>query len=66
MAQALVNAFKPAIGGPNALEAVVLVPSSGGRYEITVDDRLVYSKYETKQHISDEDAVRLVKQSLGS
>lgn len=42
----------------------MLVPSSGGRYEISVDGTLVYSKAETKQHIVDEEAIDLIKKHL--
>jgi selT/selW/selH-like putative selenoprotein len=46
------------------LEEVRLLPSGGGRYEITVDGQLVYSKAETGQHIATEDAVALVRQAV--
>jgi len=32
------------------IERLVLIPSSGGRFEVMLDDRLVYSKAETGRH----------------
>lgn len=58
MAVALVDHFT------SRLEEVVLIPSSGGRYEISVDGKLVYSKKETGRHIADRDATELIKKTL--
>jgi len=33
-----------------AIERLVLLPSSGGRFEVMLDDRLIYSKAETGRH----------------
>jgi selenoprotein W-related protein len=32
------------------IDRLVLIPSSGGRFEVMLDDRLVYSKAETGRH----------------
>ena len=50
----------------SSLEEVVLIPSSGGRYEIRVDGKLVYSKKETGRHISDRDAIGLIEKAVAS
>jgi selenoprotein W-related protein len=42
MAEGLLDEFRP--------ESLTLVPSSGGVFEVTVDDDLVYSKKETGEH----------------
>jgi hypothetical protein len=33
-------------------------------YEITVDERLIYSKLQTGKHLDDAVAIRLIKSSL--
>jgi len=48
----------------NKIQRVTLLPSSGGRYEVTIDGQLVYSKKATGKHapvdlIIDEIAKRL-------
>lgn len=43
---------------------LVLVPSDGGKFEITVGDKLVYSKLETKRHAEPGEVVGLVRKAL--
>jgi len=58
LANDLLQNFEPEI------ESITLVPSDGGRYEITVDDTLVYSKLETGRHAEAGEVVGLVKKIL--
>ena len=37
------------------IDRLVLIPSSGGRFEVMLDDRLIYSKAETGRHAEYED-----------
>jgi selenoprotein W-related protein len=39
---------------------LVLVPSHGGRFEVTVDGQLIFSKQETHRHAEPGEVVRLV------
>jgi selenoprotein W-related protein len=64
MAETLVNTFKPAIGGAHPIEQIVLLPSGKGRYEVTVDGELVYSKAATGKHTTNEYIVELVRERL--
>jgi selenoprotein W-related protein len=43
---------------------LVLVPSDGGKFEVTVGDSLVYSKLETKRHAEPGEVVGLVRKAL--
>ena len=43
------------------IESLSLVPSDGGRFEVSVNDRLVYSKLETGRHAEAGEVVGLVK-----
>jgi selenoprotein W-related protein len=54
----LIKAFEPEI------TEITLVPSEGGRYEITVDGKLVYSKLQTGRHAEPGEVVGLVKKVL--
>ncbi|GAB6936369.1 hypothetical protein JCM14720_22900 [Calditerricola yamamurae] len=47
------------------LETVTLVPSSGGRFEVTVDGQLVYSKLETGRFPEDGEVLRRIRAHLG-
>ena len=54
MAEALITTFKPILGKEHPIEQIILIPSGNGRYEVTIDDELVYSKAATGQHTTNE------------
>lgn len=41
-----------------------LIPSDGGRFEVSVDGKLVYSKLETGRHIDSNELRPLIKAKL--
>ena len=43
---------------------LTLVPSDGGKFEIKVDDRLVYSKLQTHRHAEPGEVVGAVRKLL--
>lgn len=43
------------------ISSVELIPSGGGRYEITVNDELLYSKAETGRHAEPGEVYNLIK-----
>jgi len=46
------------------VEAISLVPSDGGRFEVTVNDELVYSKQKTNRHAEPGEVVGLVRKLI--
>ena len=54
----LLKNFEPQI------ESVTLVPSEGGRYEISVNDQLIYSKLQTGRHAEPGEVIGLVKKLI--
>jgi len=46
------------------IENFVLVPSDGGKFEVTVGDKLVYSKLETRRHAEPGEVLELVRKML--
>jgi predicted Rdx family selenoprotein len=62
--ETLVNTFKPLLNEPHPIEEIVLVPSKAGRYEVTIDGELVYSKAATGQHTTNEFIVEQVRGRL--
>lgn len=64
MAEALVTTFKPIVGKTHPIEAIVLLPSGNGRYEVTIDDELVYSKAATGQHTTNDYIIARVRERL--
>ncbi len=42
------------------IEGLVLVPSDGGRFEVKVNGKLIYSKLETKRHAQPGEVIGLV------
>jgi predicted Rdx family selenoprotein len=63
--ETLVNTFKPLLNEPHPIEEIVLIPSKGGRYEVTIDGELVYSKAATGQHTTNDFIVDEVRARLG-
>ena len=55
MAADLLKKFEPEI------EKIVIVPSEGGRFEITVNGQLLYSKLKTGRHAEPGEVLGLVK-----
>ena len=64
MTETLVNTFKPIVGGRHPIESVQLIPSNNGRFEVTLDDQLVYSKAATGKHTTNEYIVDQVRAKL--
>jgi selenoprotein W-related protein len=58
LANDLLKRFEPEI------ESLTLIPSDGGRYEVQVNDSLVYSKLETGRHAEPGEVVALVEKLL--
>jgi selenoprotein W-related protein len=46
------------------IEGLTLIPSDGGRHEITVDGELIYSKLETGRHPEIEEIKKAVRARL--
>lgn len=46
------------------IKSLSLVPSDGGRFEVSVNDKLVYSKLETGRHAEAGEVVGLVQRLL--
>jgi selenoprotein W-related protein len=56
----LLNKFEPEIA------SITLVPSEGGAFEVTVNDKLIYSKIETGRHVDPGEVVGLIQKILVS
>lgn len=46
------------------IESLSLIPSDGGRFEVSVNEQLVYSKLQTHRHAEAGEVVELVKSIL--
>jgi selenoprotein W-related protein len=46
------------------IESITLIPSEGGRYEVTVNNTLVYSKLQTGRHANPGEVMGLVEEFL--
>ncbi len=46
------------------IESITLVPSEGGRFEVTVNGQLLYSKLQTKRHAEAGEVLRLVRKMV--
>ncbi len=46
------------------IESITLVPSDGGRFEVSVNGKLLYSKLATYRHVEPGEVNRLVRNYL--
>jgi selenoprotein W-related protein len=46
------------------IETLTLIPSDGGRFEVTVNGKPVYSKLQTRRHAEPGEVVGLVQKFL--
>ena len=49
----------------HVIETIMLVPSDGGRFEVTVNGQLLYSKLELHRHAEPGEVLGLVKKIVG-
>jgi len=47
------------------VEAVALIPSDGGRFEVTVNGELLYSKLALHRHAESGEVLALVRKMVG-
>lgn len=48
----------------HVIEAVSLVPSDGGKFDVSVNGRLVYSKLETKRHAEAGEIITIISKMV--
>ena len=46
------------------IESVTLIPSDGGRFEVSVNGNLIYSKLQTKRHAEPGEVLGLVSKMV--
>jgi len=46
------------------IQNLILVPSDGGKFEVKVDEHLVYSKLQTHRHAEPGEVVGLVRKII--
>ena len=49
----------------HVVETIMLVPSDGGRFEVTVNGQLLYSKLEMHRHAEAGEVLGLVRKIVG-
>jgi selenoprotein W-related protein len=60
MTEELLREFEPYV------TSWTLIPSDGGRFEVEVNGKLVYSKLQTGRHAEVDEIRRLLKEALKS
>ncbi|MBV6450160.1 MAG: hypothetical protein DCC56_06415 [Anaerolineae bacterium] len=49
----------------HVIEAITLVPSDGGRFEVTVNGQLLFSKLQSHRHAEAGEITGLVRKMVG-
>lgn len=47
-------------GYEHVIESVALIPSDGGRFEVSVNGQLIYSKLATKRHAEAGEIITII------
>lgn len=47
------------------IEELRLIPASGGRFEVTLDGELLFSKAQQKRHAEPGEVVELIRNQIG-
>ena len=47
------------------IEEFRIIPSDGGKFEVTVNGQLIYSKLETHRHAAPGEVLGIVRQMVG-
>ena len=47
------------------IEEIKMIPSDGGKFEVTVNGQLLYSKVSTHRHAEPGEVLRLVRKLVG-
>jgi selenoprotein W-related protein len=58
LAADLIREFEPEV------ESLTLVPSDGGRFEVSVNGKLLYSKLETHRHAEPGEVAGLIRKMV--
>lgn len=48
----------------HVIESVTLIPSDGGRFEVSVNGQTIYSKMETKRHAEAGEIVSIISKMV--
>jgi selenoprotein W-related protein len=48
----------------HVIESLTLIPSDGGRFEVSVNGALIYSKLQTKRHAEAGEIVNLISKMV--
>jgi selenoprotein W-related protein len=48
----------------HVIESVALIPSDGGRFEVEVDGKLIYSKLQTNRHAEPGEVLKLISKMV--
>jgi selenoprotein W-related protein len=46
------------------IETLTLIPSDGGRFEVTVNGKLLYSKLSTNRHVENGELSKIIQKYL--
>jgi len=43
------------------IDSITVIPSDGGRFEVTVNGKLIYSKLQTGRHVNQGELIQLIR-----
>ena len=58
------SGLRGTVGKDHPIEAVELIPSGGGIFDVFADDELVYSKHKTGRHAKKGEVLGMLKEKV--
>ncbi|RCK73846.1 MAG: hypothetical protein ANABAC_2919 [Anaerolineae bacterium] len=43
------------------IDSITVIPSDGGRFEVTVNGKLIFSKLQTGRHVNQGELIQLIR-----
>ena len=59
------SGLRGTVGKGHVIEAVELIPSGGGIFDVFADGEIVYSKHKTGRHAKKGEVLEIVKKKIG-
>ena len=59
------SGLRGTVGKGHVIEAVELIPSGGGIFDVFANDEMIYSKHKTGRHAKKGEVLEIVKKKIG-
>jgi selenoprotein W-related protein len=66
LAESIIEQFKVPVNSPHPIKRIEMVPSGQGRFDVEVDGKILFSKYDAGRHAEPAEIVEKLKAILNA